>query len=84
MVNERGLYHAPVKSTVAPEKSANLVLHPNPWENVTDNSVAYMDDVELAWFGEEDVAINCIPQTTLVYGVPIIVLGSFVAPCEDV
>ena len=72
-----------MKSVVARGRSENLVfrqstslLHPNPWENVTDNPGVYMDDVELEWLSEEDIywsfiAVSTANSTTLVSGTPV-------------
>ena len=95
MEKECGRYHPSTKSVMACEKSANLVcgqkalqntsmLHSNSCKNVTENSCAYMDDVELEWLGEGDVVIHCTPQIVLVTGTPIISLNSTMNPWEDV
>ena len=86
---------ASVNFVVAREKSANLVcrrrtpqntslLHRNPWKNVTENLCAYMDDVELEWFGEDDVDMRCTPQTALVSGTAAHPLSSTIYPSEVV
>ena len=38
-------------------QNTNLLL-PNSWENVTENSCVYTDDVELQWLGEEGINIH--------------------------